>query len=220
MQATPTLPGLERLISVLREHGAKIETRPASDRMPKAGVPVLGHPLDPALASFYSCFNGGHFGDLWLFRGVDEQCGLQQENEQLNWLADERYKKVFRFGIIDGFAHYMGTVPSLADARGVQPVVEASNYTDFDIYPIASNVDRMFALYARYCEARFERYGSLKWDQDNDYIAFPDHFISEIARDTALIRMLEEGRFEELTFSAPDSRAWVSEVLAAARALG
>ena len=209
--------GLEQLIWVLHEHGIETASLPPVNTMPKPGEFICGLPLDPMLAKAYTLCNGGTFGDMRLFRGVDDQWGLEQENAYDNQGSDARYKSVFRFAVVDDLAHYLGTVPSLAGTQGLQPGVMTSDY-EFDIFPIASNVDRTFELYALYSEVRLKTYGSLKWDPHgpHDSIHFPFSFVNEIAQDRDLVQMLEDGRFEALTAPAKDSAEWVKDILAAA----
>ncbi|HLM42573.1 MAG TPA: hypothetical protein VK458_01845 [Myxococcaceae bacterium] len=49
-------------------------------------------------------------------------------------------------------AYHYATVPCLADARGLQPVVKVDMHEEPYAVPLASNVDRFFDTYSRYLE--------------------------------------------------------------------
>lgn len=204
------LPGLELLLATLRKH------RIATDLHPPAAQP-LGPRVDPILAEVYSRFDGGRLGDL----GIVASTVLVSFNEELGEGVEPRVQKLFRFGRIAGLADYFATVPSLTGPDGAQPVVYLLSYIDKTILPFASNVDRAFALYARYCDEQISLCGSL-WDEppfDRDAILFPDSFVKQVAQDEPLVRLLADGRFDDLVIPDEASRAWVQSVLATARAL-
>jgi len=220
MRPVISLPGLELLIQTLQHSGIGVQLDPAVPGMPGAGHPVLEEPFDPYLATLYARCNGGRLGHLRLFQGVGDR-GLMTRNLEIRSEADSRHRQVLRFATLDSTAYSLGTVPSLAASDGPQPVVMASDYIDFDVFPLASTVDRAFRLYALYCETCLRKYGGkLDWNPagEADNVSFPFHFVREVAQDRELVRLLEDGRFEALTAPAPDSRDWVNQILAAARA--
>ena len=53
---------------------------------------------------------------------------------------------------------------------------------------------------------------------DRDAPLFPFSFVAQIARDEPLVRLLADGRFDELTSPDEASREWVQRVLSAAHA--
>src|SRR4051812_43098211 len=78
-----SLPGLERLISVLTKHGIGVDPKPPSPLAPHAGDLVLGEPYDPQLAEVYARFGGGRFGDVILLDVENPDVSLVSMNEQL-----------------------------------------------------------------------------------------------------------------------------------------
>ena len=209
------LPGLEKLISVVEFHGASLQLNPPSAMPPRAGEAMLGEQFDPVLADVYSWFDGGELGELH----IGKYSALAPFNESMRDGAEPRLQGLFRYGGIDGLAEYFATVPSLAGADGIQPVVYLQDYMDKGILPIASNADRAFGLYALHIDTWSRNSGSL--DKlppiDKDFVTFPRSYVSQVARDETLVRMLEEGRFDELVLPDADSREWVAAVLRAAR---
>jgi len=180
-----------------------------------------GAPLDPQLSIVYSQCNGGRLGELIVFGAEEGLAGLAQLNASLRADAEPYLQELLRFAQFDGFEYYLATIPRLMSSTGQQPVVQLSDYIDKVIYPIASDVDRAFDLYAHYCEARLTTYGTLAYEPrlEHPNILFPTSFAAKVAQDRELVRMLEEGRFEEFIAPSPDSRQWVEAVLQAARGL-
>jgi hypothetical protein len=190
----------------------------------KAGMLVEGHPLDPLLAAFYTRLGSAMFAadiaGIGLYVVDDRVNELETRNQRWQEVWQPKLAlPVFAFGGEPALAHYLATVPSLADARGCQPVVRVSTY-DLDgpsTLPIASDVDRLFDTYSRYLETLvvhpwFEQEGSAA-------LTFPRQVPELLARDERLVQLIRDGRFDPLMLDAED-RAWVAEVVAAAQRRG
>ncbi len=188
---------------------------------PTAGSLVLGRPLDPMLAAFYS-----RLGGLLLYLNLyvapcDGQVnGILRANEQeSDW--PEPFRSLLIFGGEEASAYRHATVPSLADAQGFQPVVKVDPYEDFYALPIASNVDRFFDTYARYLEFIYEM-PDFSGDRGT-WPVFPWEVPEIIATDRTLMGMIVEGRFDFLMFQEgvearrvnEEVRAWIAKLRAA-----
>ena len=171
------------------------------------------------LAELYSRFDGGRLGELYISSFNLHRDSLVPLNERSREHAEMRIQKLLCYGGIGGLAESFATVPSLAAPDGTQPVVYFESYMDKTIVPFASNVDRAFALYARYCDEQISLCGSLLDEPpiDRSALLFPDSYVEQVAQDEPLVRMLREGRFDELVLPDEDSREWVQNVLSAAR---
>ncbi|WP_309892570.1 hypothetical protein [Archangium sp.] len=111
-------------------------------------------------------------------------------------------------------AYHYATVPRLADARGLQPVVKVDVHEEPYAVPLASNVDRFFDTYSRYLE-------SLVAEPDYEELGpavrtFPWQVPELIARDLPLVEMLQAGRFDFLMPKNEETRSWVAMILGAA----
>ncbi|MDY7229410.1 hypothetical protein [Hyalangium rubrum] len=115
------------------------------------------------------------------------------------------------FGKETGFSLYLGTVPKLADSRGIQPVIYISAH-DAVIHavPIASSVDRFFDLYSRYLE---------RMVVDPEYVetrvslvTFPWDMQDLITHDEPLIAQVRAGCFDFLTNDEEGARRWLREL--------
>ena len=219
MHPSLPLPGLDNLLAVLRSHGQAIDLRPVTTEPLLAGDLVLGEPFDPMLAELYSRFDGGRLGELYISSFNLHRDSLVPLNERARERAETRIKKLLCYAQIGGLAESFATVPSLAAPGGLQPVVYFQSYMDKTILPFGSNVDRAFALYARYCDERISACGSLLDEppMGHSAILFPDSYVEQVAQDEPLVRMLREGRFDELALPDEGSQEWVQNVLSAAR---
>lgn len=201
------LPGLERLTEVCRRNGIPVELEPPSLHPPQSGEGVGGLPFDPVLAAVYARSRRMAFGELdgfHLYR-VDDVSDLVRENEEVRW----GWPEVFRTSLIvfagePALLYCFATVPGLADADGIQPVVKIDPYEDVVAIPVASSVDRFFDAYSHALERRGEP------------IHFPWGLPDVIARDTPLVELLRAGRFDFLMGGCQDIHQWVGKVLAAA----
>ena len=109
-----------------------------------------------------------------------------------------------------GFSLYYGTVPRLADAQGIQPVVHIDDYEAPYAVPIASSVDRFFDLYCRYLE---------RVAADPEYIHhgvsvlhFPWALVDLIARDEPLMARIRAGSFDFLTNNQRAAIDWIQKL--------
>jgi hypothetical protein len=178
---------------------------------------VGGHSLDPQLAALYARYGRGSFAsDIYFLRADDSENQLETQNAWWReaWqshLADP----LFIFGGVASLAYYFATVPGLADAQGLQPVVEVDTYSLDGLYalPLASSVDRFFDTYARYLELAGATPG---FQEDGlSVLAFPWAVPQVVGRDERLVQLIREGRFDSLMPDA-ESRAWAAEVVVAA----
>lgn len=216
------MPGLERLLAACEKYPVRASTREHWSGAPTTGVPVLGRPLDPMLAAFYSRLGGLHlYLDLFV-EPCDEQVnGILMANEDAQRYWPEPFRSLLIFGCKEASSYTYATVPSLADARGFQPVVEVDPYEDIYALPIASNVDRFFDTYARYLELVYETLGV--GEERGAWPAFPWEVPELIATDRTLMNMLVEGRFDFLMFregvdaqrTHNEIREWLAQLRAA-----
>ena len=152
------LPGLERLMEVCQRLNLRLETLPPAREPLEAGSLLEGLPFDPVLASVYARLGFARFatnleGCGWVLERSDDQVhGMEEETRrwgEMWW--EELGEPMIVFG---GNIYTYATVPSLADERGWQPVVEVDTYEgELLVMPVASNVDRFFDSYSRYLEA-------------------------------------------------------------------
>lgn len=216
------LPGLERLVEVCRRLGLRLSTAAPARSPLRAGSPVAGHPLDPLLASFYSQWGKAMFASdvagLGLYSVDDRENELERQNQWWSGSWQPRLMTpVFIFGGEPGLAHYFATVPSLADARGCQPVVHVNTYELEGPYamPIASDVNRLFEVYSRYLETLL---ATPDFARDGDAVlAFPWEVPELFAQDERLVQLIRAGHFDAL-MPGPEERAWAARVVAAAEA--
>jgi hypothetical protein len=210
MRDATSLPGLTYLFEILKSHGIEVQTAPPASVV-EAGQRVLGSPLDPMLAAVYSCFNDARLGELAIL-SLDEI-----ERDGPFRPGDGREDNLILYAMTRGYFSYFATVPSLAVRGGTQPVVFVDDYDDRPIYPIASDVDRAFELYARYCDRQLRAGGSLQHPAPGESF-YPLGLEEDIARDRPLVAMLEAGRFDDLILPDAESREWVQKTLRAAHA--
>jgi hypothetical protein len=210
MQDATSLPGLTNLLEVLKSHGIEARSTPATS-MVEAGQRVVGCPLDHMLAAVYSRFNDATLGEL----DIQSLAEIESDGPCRPW--DGREYDLFPYGKFRGIAYYFATVPSLAERGGAQPVVFVDSHDDQPIFPIASDVDRAFEFYARYCDRQLRAGGSLQYPDIGESF-YPLKFAEDIARDRPLVAMLEAGRFDDLILPDAEDREWVQKVLRAAHA--
>ncbi|HYO55621.1 hypothetical protein [Archangium sp.] len=193
------MPGLDRLLVACEKYPVQAHIRKPWGGAPTAGTLLLGRPLDPMLAAFYSRLGGLHLDFKLFVEPCDEQVnGILLANEEVQPYWPEPFRSLLIFGRQEALAYRYATVPSLADARGFQPVVEVDPYEDIYAVPVASNVDRFFDAYARYLELIYET-PELRDNPDSRPL-FPNEVPEIIAADRALMGMLVDGRFDFLMF--------------------
>jgi hypothetical protein len=224
------LPGLSRLLEVLRRHGVPFETLPPGRTTPRTGELISGLPMDPLLAIAFSQVGKLVVGrDDWLLlRCDDERNGFLEENK--DWCEQfphEFWPDHFRSLMIFGqeMLYRFATMPVLAGPDGLQPVVHVDPYEEIYALPVASDLDRFFETYSRYVEVA---------NEDPDYktrgvagAVFPWHVPELIGRDRPLVEMIKAGRFDPWMYernkngkrdedSIATTREWINKVLRAA----
>jgi len=216
---TPTLPGLERLTSVLEEFGIRYSLAPPFSEAPRAGELVLGAPFDPQLAALYAHTDGGKLGDLGLF-SLDDNSNWKlvhintyiRETRQGNpfWTDNVIY-----FASEVGVSHNFAVVPSLANAEGVQPVLYIDDVEESHLYPLASSVDKALDLWARFCEMRLRKYGVLETWMIEVYGVSIWNEPGMVAEDEELVRLIKAGTFDAFMGQDVNAREWVDAVVQA-----
>ncbi len=129
-------------------------------------------------------------------------------------LGDEPYASSLVFGQIPLLAYYLATVPPLADASGIQPVIFINGYEGDEVLPVASNVDAFLSVFSTYLERavaapEFSLDGRIR-------LPFPRSVLDVVARDRALVAAMSSGQFDRL-LNTEESREWVAQVIGAAR---
>jgi len=212
MQPNPPLPGLDRLIATCQQHSLLLELSPPATSTPHPGEAVLGEPFDLQLAAVYQRIGASKFGPFTLYGfGLNEH-DLIPQNRWLRDYDETYFQAPLSFGKEIGFALYYGTVPKLADSRGVQPVAKiyAHDGEQFAI-PIASSVDRFFDVYSRYLERMVADFEYI--ETGVSLVTFPWDVADLVTRDELLIAQVRAGRFDFLTNDEKDARKWLRELL-------
>lgn len=215
----PTLPGLDRLLSVCQRLGLRQVIHPPGSRPPEPGALVEGTPLDPMLTSFYARMSkailAADVAGVSILQWDDSVNALAERNREMraSWQGD-LFARFVVFAGTPFLAHYFATVPALMDAGGYQPVVWVDSYEEGYALPLASNVDRFFDLYASYLEAlvAHEDYA----ERGSAALGFPWKVPHLVARDERLVQLIEEGRFD-FPQAGHDARTWALQVLEARR---
>jgi hypothetical protein len=216
MHPEAPLPGLARFLEVCRNLGLPLEQKPPHLPAPTAGESVAGLPLDSLLAAVHTQvgYVGLEEGFVLLRAGDARQSDLLRVNER--WRRDLAgpFGPLLVFGKEDMLAYHYATVPQLADARGLQPVVKVDMHEEPYAVPLASNVDRFFETYSRYLEV-------LVAEPDYEELGpavrtFPWQVPELIAQDRPLMELLQAGRFDFLMPKDEETRSWVAMILSAA----
>jgi hypothetical protein len=215
MRPDTSLPGLTRFLEVCRNHGLLAEEEPPTRAILDGETLIAGQPCDPLLAALHT-----RVGYLRMYEGVlllrlvdPRKFDLISVNEE--WRRDwsEPVRSLLVFAKEHALAYYYATVPCLKSAEGLQPVVKVNVHEEPYALPLASNVDRFFATYARHLEV-------LVADPDYEELGpaalpFPWGVPELFAEDRPLVEMLRAGRFDFLMEKNADARQWVAQVLAA-----
>jgi hypothetical protein len=207
------LSGLDRLTAVCKQHSLPLKLSPPLASAPQRGEIILGEPCDPQLAATYQRLGAAEFGPLSLYGPSSDRAGLIPRNEWLREYERVHLRSSLVFGWETGFAYYYGTVPQLADAQGLQPVIYIDNYEAQYAVPVASSVDRFFDAYSHYLElmvvdAEYIHSGITR-------INFPWSMPQFIARDEPLMKQVVDGRFDFLTNNDRDALEWIQKLRAA-----
>jgi hypothetical protein len=212
MPSNLMLPGLDRLITVCKRHALPMQFSPPLASAPRQGDMIFGESLDPQLAAVYQRLGAAEFSEFALHAPSSDEEGLTRQNEWLRERHEVQYLSSLVFGWEPGFAFYYGTVPRLADPRGLQPVVYICAMEGLFAVPLASSVDRFFNLYSRYLELMV---------QDPHYlidglphVQFPWHMRTYVAQDAPLIHQVRAGRFDFLSNGYRGALKWLHELRA------
>jgi hypothetical protein len=179
---------------------------------PKPGESIFGEPIDPQLAAVYERAAGGELGPLSLFSPGPEWNHLIPWNQRLREreLEAMHFRSSLIFGEQTGFALYLATVPRLADAQGLQPVIYIQAMEFSSVAPVASSVDRFFDLYSRYLELMVVDPGYL--NNRVPEILFPWDVQQLIAKDEPLLALAQAGRFDFLTENDAEAHQWIQQL--------
>lgn len=205
------------MLETCQRLGLSVRTSRPGTITPAAGTLIEGYPLDPGLAAFYSRFGqatfAGESAGMGLFRLDDEVNELAKENAQWRsgWQQRQLGLSLFLFGGEPGLAYYHATVPTLADERGLQPVVLIDAGVDPCAVPVASSVDRLFDTYALFLEALVSHpdYAQAR----SAALTFPWGVPELLARDERLVQLVRAGHFDSLMPQDEETRQWVSRLL-------
>ncbi|AKJ07356.1 hypothetical protein ATI61_111308 [Archangium gephyra] len=210
MQSATALPGFERLLEVCQGRAHPLKLEPPLPSGGPVEPSVAGQPMDPQLAALYA--RAGYLwvrDELYLFPARHERRpDLHRVNA--HWRKDwaEPFGSLLVFAKDDRLAYCYATVPSLADARGVQPVVWIDVYEALYAVPVASCVDHFFTTYARYLETAPQ--DSADGEDSPPRRTFPWNASEAIARDAELVRRVQAGHFDFLMKESARAREWVA----------
>jgi hypothetical protein len=207
MPAIHSLPGLDQLIATCQGRALALKLSPPLASAPEAGESVYGEPFDPLLAAVYQRVGAAEFGPFTLYGPGPEREGLIPRNEWLREYDKVHFRASLVFGWEAGFAYYYGTVPQLADSRGIQPVIYIDDYEAQYAVPVASSVDQFFATYAQYLklmvvDPEYAQHGAT-------VVNFPWSMAQLIARDEPLMEQVLAGRFDFLTNNYREALDWL-----------
>jgi hypothetical protein len=189
----------------------------------------MGLPLDPLLAAFYKQWGklslttdqAGVFIIPWGSDSDDSpqaENNLQTENKRWRGTLEEQqaYSALLFFAGEPNTLYRYATMPELADAQGLQPVVHVDLHEEPYALPIASSVDLFFDLYARYLKelASTPRHGATLLS------SFPLEVPHLFAPDRRLVGLIRDGHFEPLLSPAARTdvsvQQWLRKILEAA----
>jgi hypothetical protein len=214
MQSATALPGLERLLEVCRSRAHPLKHEPPLPPGRPVALSVAGQPMDAQLAALHS-----RLGYLWVRDALyvfPERHPHRPDLLQVNthWRQDwaEPFGSLLVFARDDRLAYCYATVPSLVDARGLQPVVWVDVYEALYAIPVASCIDAFLDTYARYLEAA----PAFHDGEDGPPLqAFPWSASQVIARDHELVTRIRAGHFDFLLKANARAREWVDALAGA-----
>jgi hypothetical protein len=218
VEASVEMPGLERLMESCRRLQLQLKTSLPAQIPPKAGALMAGLPFDRVLSAVYAQLGFAAFAadvdGIVLRRYDDVERKLEEDNRW--WSEGHRKRLVLPTFIFAGepmMAYHYATVPDLADAQGRQPVVMVDVYEEPYALPVASNVDHFFDAYSRYLESLMALPGA----REGTPLTFPWSIPAIIGRDAALVKMIQDGRFD-LLMPNTEARGWSRKVVSAGHA--
>jgi hypothetical protein len=208
MQSETALPGFERLLEVCRSRAHPLKQEPPLPPEHPVAASVAGQPMDPQLAALHA-----RVGYLWVRDELyvfPERHALRPDLHRVNthWRQEwaEPFGSLLVFAKDDRLAYCYATVPSLVDARGLQPVVWVDVYEALYAVPVASSIDAFFDTYARYLEAAPASPG----DEDGPPLrVFPWSASQVIVQDRELVKRVRAGHFDFLLKGNAWAREWV-----------
>lgn len=205
------LAGLRRLEEVCMRHELPLTILPPEIIPPEPGEMFLGHPFDPMLATLYRRTSAAFLGDFQLYPFRSRENQVIRINEGLRHFGEEPYLSSLLFGQIPMLAYYLATVPPLASASGIQPVILIDGYEGNQVFPVASSVDEFFMMFSMYLERAVAtpEYAV----EHRIMLHFPTHVPDLVARDEALVTALSAGRFNWLLRDEEESHAWVAKII-------
>ena len=157
---------------------------------------------------------------------MKRRTGLVLENEEWqgyfpHMFWPEHFRALMLFG--SDMRYCYATVPELANSEGRQPVVFLEPIRGYLTLPVASDVNRFFDTFSRGMWRSWSKTPTIKPVAPLG-VGFPYGVPELIARDTPLLGMIKEGRFDRLMYERNktgwrDERAfastqvWISKIL-------
>jgi hypothetical protein len=170
---------------------------------PPAAVPqtILGAPLDPDLRALYQANDGMHWAapdfDLRIYplTGPDalEWRNLSERRSSGDYVPPYPFDSLVIFAQYGLRASYLASIPTQADQAGHQTVLYVDLHETVWAVPIASSVDRTFALIGNYLEESVARYGRSGLIE----VQFPLDVPSLVANDAELVDRVKTGALAE-----------------------
>lgn len=162
---------------------------------------LLGAPLDPELRALYLAHDGIRWSasDFYLriypLTGPDaiEWRNISQRRSPDDYVPPYPFDSIIVFAQYGLRASYLATIPVLADKTGHQPVLYVDAHETVWAVPIASSVDRAFALISSYLEGAIAQYGRSGLVEAQ----FPLGMPRLVASDTALVARIKAGVFSK-----------------------
>jgi hypothetical protein len=186
---------------------------------PASVVPalVLGQPVDPCLAALYAAHDGARWSasdfalSIYPLAGPDS---LEWRNESLRRSADD-FSPPYPFGELILFAQYglqashLALAPALADDGGRQPVLYLDLHEEPWAVPVASDLDQLFALLARYLDRAMGP--ASPGEGGIEELNFPFDIGDLVGSDSALVERVKAGEFERLARGDASIEEWMAK---------
>lgn len=181
---------LDQLAERARALGCTVRFAPPAVSVPET---ILGSPLDPGLGDLMRCHDAveirGHAFALFVY-GLAGSETIEWSTRGLRSLALDGHEYPFdglvAFAQYGYQASYLCCVPALAGSDGSQPVLYIDTHEVPYAIPLASSVERLVLLLARYLELRATGLDRI----------FPGE-VPELARvDGRLVELAKAGAFE------------------------